>query len=93
MLYHRGSEWRKWDLHVHTPFSHASEYKGATDSEKWVNFFKELEELTSDIKVIGINDYLFLDGYKKVLAYKKAGNLKNIELILPVIEFRLKEFV
>src|SRR5690606_27174983 len=55
----------------------------------------ELEKLSNDknVKVIGINDYLFLDGYKKVLDYKNAGRLSNIELILPVVEFRIKEFV
>ena len=78
----RGSEWRKWDLHVHTPFSHTSEYAGATEEEKWENFIKGLEALPKDIKVIGINDYLFLDGYKKVLKYKDDGRLKNIDLIL-----------
>ena len=91
--HNRGSEWRKWDLHVHTPFSHTSEYPGATEDEKWENFIKGLEELPTDIKVIGINDYLFLYGYKKVIKYKDAGRLENIDLILPVVEFRLKEFV
>lgn len=89
----RGSEWSKWDLHVHTPFSHTSEYAGATEEEKWDNFINGLEALPKDIKVIGINDYLFLNGYKKVIEYKNAGRLKNIDLILPVVEFRLKEFV
>jgi len=91
--YNRGSEWRKWDLHIHTPFSHTAEYPGTTEDEKWENFIKGIEELPADIKVIGINDYLFLDGYKKVIEYKNGGRLKNIDLILPVVEFRLKEFV
>lgn len=88
----RGSEWKKWDLHVHTPTSLCSEYGGDTD-EIWGKFFSELEELPKDVKVLGINDYLFIDGYKKVLEYKQKGGLNNIELILPVIEFRIKEFV
>jgi energy-coupling factor transporter ATP-binding protein EcfA2 len=91
--FNRGSNWRKWDLHIHTPFSHTSEYTGATEDEKWKNFITALENLPEDIKVIGINDYLFLDGYKKVLEYKKNGKLENIDLVLPVVEFRLKEFV
>lgn len=91
--YNRGSEWKKWDLHVHTPFSHTSEYAGATEEEQWENFVKGLEALPKDIKVIGVNDYLFLNGYKEVLRYKDAGRLNNIDLILPVVEFRLKEFV
>ncbi len=87
-----GSKWRKWDLHIHTPISLSSEYGGNT-KEVWDKFFAELEELSTNIKVIGINDYLFLDGYEKVLKYKQSGGLKNIDLLLPVIEFRLKEFV
>lgn len=88
----RGSEWRKWDLHIHTPASLCSEYGGESE-EVWAKFFATLEELSDEIKVLGINDYLFLDGYEKVLEYKKGGGLKNIDLILPVIEFRIKEFV
>lgn len=88
----RGSEWKIWDLHVHTPLSLCSEYGGNTD-EVWTTFFFELENLPKKVKVLGINDYLFLDGYKKVLEYKQKGGLHNIELILPVIEFRIKEFV
>jgi len=36
--------------------------------------------------------YLFLDGYKKLIKAKKEGRLSNIELLLPVIEFRLDKF-
>ncbi|MBI4232133.1 hypothetical protein HY605_02780 [Candidatus Peregrinibacteria bacterium] len=90
--YSKGSEWRKWDLHVHTPSSHISQYGGDTP-EVWEKFIKDLEALPSEIKVIGINDYLFLDGYKKIVEFKQKGRLTNIDLILPVIEFRLKEFV
>ena len=89
----RGSEWRKWDLHIHTPDSIVQEYKTNEGEEVWEKFITELEQLPQEIKVIGINDYLFLDGYKKVLEYKNDGRLDNIDLILPVIEFRLKEFV
>jgi ABC-type lipoprotein export system ATPase subunit len=90
--YPKGSEWRKWDLHVHTPASHISQYGGDTP-EVWEKFIKDLESLPTEIKVVGINDYLFLDGYKKVVEFKQKGRLNNIDLILPVIEFRLKEFV
>lgn len=91
--YIRGSEWRRWDLHIHTPKSMVeSEYGGNTD-EIWERFISELENLPGSIKVIGINDYLTIDGYKKVLEFQAEGRLKNLDLILPVVEFRLKEFV
>ncbi|MFH2074758.1 MAG: TrlF family AAA-like ATPase [Pseudomonadota bacterium] len=43
-------------------------------------------------EVLGINDYIFLDGYKKVVTAKAAGKLPNIDLLLPVIELRLDKF-
>lgn len=88
----RGSEWRIWDLHVHTPLSIENNYGCANDEEGWNKFITALEQLPSDIKVLGINDYLFIDGYKKVKAYKDSGRLTNIELLLPVVEFRLAKF-
>jgi hypothetical protein len=83
--YSRGSEWNKWDLHVHTPKSIIQNYGGDTD-ENWETFITDLENLPEEFKAIGINDYIFLDGYKKVIEFKEQGRLRNIELILPIIE-------
>ena len=88
----KGSGWNIWDLHVHTPMSIVNHYQGDTDSDKWDLFIQDLERLPEDVKVIGINDYLFLDGYERVMDYKKKGRLNNINLILPVVEFRLSQF-
>ena len=49
-------------------------------------------QLPEDFSVIGINDYLFLDGYRKVLEFKSRGRLQNIDTFLPVLEFRLARF-
>lgn len=85
----RGSVWRKWDLHVHTPESLVHNYTGR---DPWARFIKELQQLPADFKVLGINDYIFLDGYKKVVEAWQRGDLPNIELVLPVIELRLDKF-
>jgi hypothetical protein len=61
----RGSLWRKWDLHVHTPYSIHQQYGAGENDEIWEKFISDLENLPSDFKVLGINDYIFLDGYKK----------------------------
>jgi len=87
----RGSIWQKWDLHVHTPDSLVQHY-GAAGTETWDKFIDALSKLPSEFKVLGINDYIFLDGYKKVVAAKEAGKLPNIELLLPVIELRIDKF-
>lgn len=85
----RGSEWSKWDLHVHTPASLIHHYPG---HDPWPAFLDDLEALPPEVKVIGINDYLFLDGYKRVLEEKANGRLGNISLVLPVIELRIPQF-
>lgn len=86
-----GSIWGKWDLHVHTPASIVQNYGGNTD-EAWESFLVDLEKLSPDFKVIGINDYIFVDGYERVLRAKRDGRLSNIDLILPVVELRLDKF-
>lgn len=87
-----GSLWGKWDLHVHTPCSIVQNY-GGNNEVSWNMFIADLERLPSEFKVIGINDYLFLDGYERVLKAKREQNrLKNLELILPVLELRFDKF-
>lgn len=85
----KGSSWSKWDLHIHTPCSIVQEY-GGNRAQIWDKFIQDLESLPSEYKVIGINDYLFLDGYKKVLEFKKHGRLTNIDIFLPIIELRTR---
>lgn len=81
--YPKGSEWRKWDLHVHSPASHG--FVG-----DWDKFFNQLRSAKCD--VIGINDYFSVEGYKKALSEIEKGNL-NLQgnLILPVVEFRMRD--
>lgn len=87
-----GSSWGKWDLHVHTPFSLHHNY-GGDDDVVWEKFIQDLEALPPEFKVLGINDYLFLDGYKKLKKEKEEnGRLPKIDLLLPVLEFRIKKF-
>jgi len=87
----RGSLWRRWDLHVHTPSSIVHNYPGSED-EAWASFLDDLEQLPEDYAVLGINDYLFLDGYRRVCQERAAGRLRNIERVLPVVELRIKAF-
>lgn len=91
-IFPKGAEWRKWDLHVHTPYSLVHHFKGATIKQQWEQFITDLEFLPEEFKVIGINDYLFIDGYRKIIDYRKEGRLQNFNTILPVVEFRIRKF-
>jgi energy-coupling factor transporter ATP-binding protein EcfA2 len=90
-----GSIWQKWDLHVHTPDSIVNSFSFLDETEReqyhediWEKYIEKLEEI-KDISVIGITDYFSLSGYKKIQEYRNKGRLKNFQLILPNIEFRL----
>jgi ABC-type lipoprotein export system ATPase subunit len=87
----RGSFWRKWDLHIHTPASLVHNYPGQGDAA-WDAFLADLEGLPPEFKVIGVNDYIFLDGYRRLVKAKASGRLPNLNLILPVVELRIDKF-
>ncbi len=74
-----GSDWRIWDLHVHSPAS-----LGRGDYE---TFIKNLS--ASEASAIGINDYCSIEGYKQI---KDRGGVPG-KVIFPVIEFRMHNIV
>jgi ABC-type lipoprotein export system ATPase subunit len=84
-FYPKESEWRKWDLHVHSPASDGF-------SGTWDQFETQLKNAECD--VIGINDYFSVAGYKQIKEKIDKGDL-NIggKKILPVVEFRMTESV
>lgn len=92
----RGSVWRRWDLHIHTPGTvRNDQYAGSTLEEKWNNFYKAIEDYVGDgsdpekaIAVLGITDYLSIENYKRVIAEKRLP--KCIKLVLPNVECRLQ---
>src|SRR5947207_1918774 len=90
----RGSEWHKWDLQIHSPLSALNNQfphngDGTPDWEAYINALAAIP----DIPVLGITDYFSIEGYKKVLEFKHAGRLPNIQLILPNIEFRIDKVI
>ena len=53
---YRGSEWRKWDLHLHTASSYDSKYKGE-DAD--VLLCKALHD--NNISAVAITDHFIID--------------------------------
>lgn len=81
----RGSEWRKWDLHIHTPGTAKSDQYGNSD-DVWEQYIEALEK--TDIAVFGITDYFSIDNYYRVKEYQEAGRLQG-KVILPNVEMRI----
>ena len=96
--FERGSEWRRWDLHIHTPGTIKNDqYEGSSSEEKWNNFYDAISSYIGDasdplkaIEVIGITDYLSIDNYLKIVADKRLP--KSISLVLPNVELRIIPF-
>ena len=89
--YSRGSEWRRWDLHIHTPGTKKNDqFTGANISEKWEKYIEDINASIDDIAVIGITDYFCLENYFKFKEYIKENKIKkNFEMVLPNIEIRV----
>lgn len=85
----KGSEWRRWDLHVHTPESKlGTSFVGVS----WDEYVDSLEDAAekSNIAVIGVTDYMTIDGYERLVAEraKSTPRLSSVALLIPNIEFR-----
>jgi energy-coupling factor transporter ATP-binding protein EcfA2/predicted ATPase len=99
----RGSEWRRWDLQIHTPFSALNNGFGEDLEEYARVLFKAARD--REIAVIGVTDYFGIEGYKwltelrnddvrlaEVLGDDLAEASKPV-LLLPNVELRSREIV
>lgn len=97
----KGSEWHKWDLHVHTPgtrlndgykISRQSDEDNATaESRKWDKFCEIIHD--SDVKVFGITDYFTFDTYFKFLKEYRSRYPQSDKVFFPNLELRLPNSV
>jgi hypothetical protein len=85
----RGSVWRKWDLHIHTPLAvFNNQFPQLQNGPDWERYLAAMEAV-ADVPVVGVTDYFSIEGYRKIKEFKDRGRLANIQLLLPNIEFRL----
>src|SRR6476469_3894504 len=59
----RGSRWRRWDLHVHTPSSVLNNQFGDWDSYVHALFSAAISK---HVAVIGVTDYYSVEGYRRL---------------------------
>lgn len=84
----RGSEWRKWDLHIHTPNTAKNDnFIADSNNEIWETYINKIEA-TKDIAVLGITDYFSIENYLHLKNIQKNGQLSNVYL-LPNVELRI----
>ncbi len=86
--YPKGSEWHKWDLHVHTPFTKLNnKYIAEPEDQQWDLFCKKLED--SDVFTFGITDYFSVENYFTFLDNFKRKFPDSCKTFFPNIEFRI----
>jgi len=83
----RGSEWRRWEPHIHAPGTVLNNQFGGGDA--WTNYLSTLEGITPKIEAIAVTDYYVTDTYEEVLRQRTTGRLPNVQLIFANIEVRL----
>lgn len=83
----RGSEWHRWEPHIHAPGTILNNQFGATDP--WSPYLTILEGSTPKIEAIAVTDYYITDAYEEFLKHKVAGRLPGMQLLFPNIELRL----
>lgn len=94
-MINRGSEWRRWELHLHTPGTKKEDqYTGATETEKWENFYSAITDYIGDgtdpmkvICAIAVTDYLSVDNYFKVCSDHRLPDC--VKLVFPNVELRI----
>ncbi len=86
----KGSQWRRWDLHIHTPETKLSDdYK--SEGDVWDEYIDCLEK--SPVQAFGITDYFSADGYFSLLEKYKRKYPETDKVFFPNIEFRLVEAI
>lgn len=84
----KGSIWRKWDLHLHTPLTKLSDnFQKIGEEDIWKSYCDKIE--SSDVSAFGITDYFSCENYFTFLDEFKKYYPDSKKVFFPNIEFRL----
>ena len=87
----RGSEWRKWDLHLHTPGTAINDkfkLENNTDKDElWKEYCERIN--SSGVSVVGITDYGSVDNYIFLKENRDKFGLNKDIVLFPNIELRV----
>lgn len=86
-MINRGSEWRRWEPHIHGPTTIMNNQFGGSGS--WDDYLSALEAARPTIEAVAITDYYVTDTYERMLVERASGRLQFVQLIFPNVELRL----
>jgi energy-coupling factor transporter ATP-binding protein EcfA2 len=88
----RGSEWRRWDLHLHAPGTKQNDqFKTVGGANIWDVYCRKLHD--SDVQAFGIADYFSADGYLSTVEKYKERYPDSEKAFFPNIELRTNDVV
>ena len=90
-IWYRGSEWRKWDLHLHSPGTKLNNQFKVNTGDLWEEYCRKLHD--SDVQVFGITDYFSADGYFRTFAEFSERHPNSGKVFFPNIELRTGDVV
>ena len=82
--YESGSEWRRWDPHIHAPGTLLNDDFGGD----WDGFLNKIKEEPM-AEVLGITDYFCIETYREAKRRQQAGAFETVKMIFPNVEMRL----
>lgn len=86
--FERGSEWGKWDLHIHTPLTKLNNnYHIGGEQDIWGCFCEKIEQ--SDVSAFGVTDYFSVTNYLLFIDKFREKYPSSKKEFFPNIEFRL----
>jgi hypothetical protein len=93
--YPKGSEWRKWDLHIHTPASFfwngTKKLREMSAPEKIAEIKNFIETVnTSDVEVFCLMDYWTFDWYLELQEYVENNPDELKKTVFPGMELRIE---
>ena len=58
----RGSEWHRWDPHLHAPGTLLSDQF----AEDWAGYLDRVEQAQPIVRALGVTDYFCIRAYRRV---------------------------
>lgn len=83
----RGSQWHRWDPHIHGPGTVLNDQFGGADP--WEAYLRAIEACSPRIEALGVTDYYTPNTYEEVRRRRGQGRLPDVKLLFPNIELRL----
>jgi AAA domain, putative AbiEii toxin, Type IV TA system len=80
-----GSQWHRWDPHLHSPGTALNSGYEPDSVEAW---FQRARAAQPAVRALGVTDYFSIRGYKSVKSYADQNNIEDLYLF-PNVELRL----